>query len=79
MCCQLNKRDSNGNNDPVKDGCWCAHAYGRTEGQTDVITAYPTFITQADINITSGPVVECLNRDRGVAGSSRTGGTALCP
>ena len=27
----------------------------------------------------SGPVVECFIRDRGVAGSSLTGGTALCP
>ena len=27
----------------------------------------------------SGSVVECLNRDQGVAGSSLTGGTALCP
>ena len=27
----------------------------------------------------SGSVVECLTRDKVVAGSSRTGGTALCP
>ena len=27
----------------------------------------------------SGSVVECLTRDRGVAGLSRTGVTALCP
>ena len=27
----------------------------------------------------SGPVVECLTRDRGVAGSSFNGITALCP
>ena len=26
-----------------------------------------------------GSVVECLNRDRGVTGSSLTGGTLLCP
>ena len=26
-----------------------------------------------------GLVVECLTRDQGVAGSSPTGGTALCP
>ena len=27
----------------------------------------------------SGSVVECLTRDRGAAGSSLTGVTALCP
>ena len=26
-----------------------------------------------------GSVVECLTRDRGVVGSSLTGGTVLCP
>ena len=26
-----------------------------------------------------GSVVECLTRDQGVAGSSLTGGAALCP
>ena len=31
------------------------------------------------VNERSGSVVECLTRDRGAAGSSLTGVTALCP
>ena len=38
-----------------------------------------TFVDSYNSKEHSGPVVECLNRDRGAAGSSLTGVTVLCP
>ena len=50
-------------------------------GHIGVIHYQPRFcpLSVHYIRERSGSVVECLNRDRGAAGSSLTGVTVLCP
>ena len=46
-----------------------------SRGITNILVVY--YIK--GFSLGSGSVVECLTRDRGAAGWSLTGGTALCP